>query len=177
MYFIGLNYRNALGYALLIGGFFAQIAQSFVVNLVWSGWNSEPVTVSLIWLVIAAVGVFAGQRGAALKGSLSAGIRRYGYLISCIVFLFLFVDTNTLAAGADASAMLLAGLAVIFWLAWMFFSGATRWGANRIIIGLLLLTFLWMQTWTAGRSLVNHIFPALVDGRRAGIQARRKRAE
>ncbi|MYD10399.1 MAG: amino acid ABC transporter permease [Chloroflexi bacterium] len=83
-----------------------------------------------------------------LRGSLAASIKRYGYLTSCIVFLFLFVDTNTLAADADASATLLAGLAVVFWLAWMFFSGATRWGANRIIIGLLLLTFLWMQAWT-----------------------------
>ncbi len=148
MYFIGLNYRNSLGYVLLIGGFFAQILQSFVVNLVWEGWNSEAVGAIVIWLVIAAVGVFTGQRGAALRGSLSAGMKRYGYLISCIVFLFIFVDTNTLADGADGSATLLAGLAVVFWLAWMFFSGATRWSSNRIIIGLLLLTFLWMQSWT-----------------------------
>ncbi len=148
MYFIGLNYRNALGYALLIGGFFAQVLQSFVVNLVWEGWNSEAVGAIVIWLVIAAVGVFTGQRGAALRGSLTAGMKRYGYLISCIVFLFIFVDTNTLADGADDSATLLAGLAVVFWLAWMFFSGATRWSSNRIIIGLLLLTFLWMQSWT-----------------------------
>ena len=148
MYFIGLNYRNALGYALLIGGFFAQILQSFVVNLVWEGWNSEAVGAIVIWLVIAAVGVFTGQRGAALRGSLSAGMKRYGYLISCIAFLFVFVDTNTLADGADGSGALLAALAVVFWLAWMFFSGATRWSSNRIIIGLLLLTFLWMQSWT-----------------------------
>jgi len=148
MYFIGLNYRNALGYVLLIGGFFAQILQSFVVNLVWDGWNSEAVGAIVIWLVIAAIGVFMGQRGAALRGSLTAGMKRYGYLISCIVFLFIFVDTNTLADGADASGALLAGLAVAFWLAWMFFSGATRWSSNRIIIGLLLLTFLWMQSWT-----------------------------
>ena len=149
MVVIGLNYRNTLvGYALLIGGFFAQIMQSHVVNLVWESWNSEQVGSSLIWLVIAVVGVFAGQRGAALKGSIPAGMKRYGYLLSCLVFLFLFADTNTLAAGAAGSAALLAPLAVIFWLAWMFFSGATRWNANRIIIGLLLLTFLWMQTWT-----------------------------
>ncbi len=148
MYFIGLNYRNSLGYILLIGGFFAQILQSFVVNLVWEGWNSEAVGAILIWLVIAAIGVFTGQRGAVLRGSLTAGMKRYGYLISCIVFLFIFVDTNTLADGADGSATLLAGLAVVFWLAWMFFSGATRWSSNRIIIGLLLLTFLWMQSWT-----------------------------
>ena len=115
---------------------------------VWNDWHSESVGASLIWLVIAVLGVFAGQRGAALKGSLTAGLKRYGYLISCIVFLFLFADTNMLAEGADGSAGLLAGLAVIFWLAWMFFSGATRWGSSRIIIGLLLLTFLWMQTWT-----------------------------
>ena len=148
MYFIGLNYRNALGYALLIGGFFAQIIQSFVVNLVWDGWNSEAVGSVIIWLAIAAIGVVLGQRGAALKGSLDFNLKRYGYLIACLVFLFLFVDTNTLAEGADGSAMLLAGLAIILWLAWMFFSGATRWSSNRIIIGLLLLTFLWMQTWT-----------------------------
>jgi len=148
MYFIGLNYRNSLGYALLIGGFLAQILQSFVVNLVWDGWNNEPVGTVAIWLVIAVVGVIAGQRAAALKRSLTFGMKRYGYLISCLVFLFLFLDTNAIAAGADGSAALLAGLAVIFWLAWMFFSGATRWSSNRIIIGLLLLTFLWMQSWT-----------------------------
>ena len=148
MYFIGLNYRSSLGYALLIGGFFAQILQSFIVNVVWNGWNTEPVGVALIWLVIAAVGVFAGQRGAALKTNLAAGMKRYGYLISCVVFLFLFAGTNMLADGADGTAALLAALAVIFWLAWMFFSGATRWNSNRLIIGLLLLTFLWMQTWT-----------------------------
>ena len=149
MYFIGLNYRHALGYALLIGGFLAQIAQSFVVNLVWDGWTTESVGAGLIWLVVAVVGVFAGQRGAALKDSLTANMKRYGYLISCIVFLFAFADTNMLADGSNSSAGLLAGLAAIFWLAWMFFSGATRWNSNRIIVGLLLLTFLWMQTWTA----------------------------
>ena len=149
MYFIGLNFRNTLGYALLIGGFLAQIAQSFVVNLVWDGWTTESVGAGLIWLFVAVVGVFAGQRGAALKDSLTANMKRYGYLISCIVFLFAFADTNMLADGSNSSAGLLAGLAAIFWLAWMFFSGATRWNSNRIIVGLLLLTFLWMQTWTA----------------------------
>jgi len=40
-------------------------------------------------------------------------------------------------------------LAFILWLGWMFFSGASKWTSNRIIIGLLLLTFLWMQSFTA----------------------------
>ena len=43
---------------------------------------------------------------------------------------------------------MLATLAMVFWLAWMFFSGAARWSSNHIIAGLLLLTFLWMQSWT-----------------------------
>ncbi len=148
MYFGGQHFRGTLGYALLIGGFFLQIAQGFVINLVWDGWNTDPASSLLIWLVVAIIGLFAGARGAALQTSISPPIKRYGYLLSCIVFLFLFLDSNLLAESADASAPLLAGCAIIFWLAWMFFSGATRWTSNRIIIGLLLLTFLWMQSWT-----------------------------
>ena len=148
MYFVGLNFRGTLGYALLIGGFFLQIVQAPVINLVWDGWNSDPFGAHLIWLVVAIIGMYAGVRGAALKGSIDAGIKRYGYLISCLAFLFIFVNTNMQSEAADASATLLAGLAVIAWLGWMFFSGTTRWSSNRIIIGLLLLTFVWMQTWT-----------------------------
>ena len=148
MYFVGLNFRGTLGYALLIGGIFLQIVQAPVINLVWEGWNRDPLSAHLIWLAVAIIGMYAGVRGAALKGSIDAGIKRYGYLISCLAFLFIFVNTNMQSEAADASATLLAGLAVIAWLGWMFFSGTTRWSSNRIIIGLLLLTFVWMQTWT-----------------------------
>ncbi len=148
MYFIGLNFSGTLGYVLLVGGFFAQVAQAAVINLVWAGWNNEPISSLVLWLVIAGLGVFAGLRGAALKGGIDAGIRRYGYFVSCIAFVFVFIDTNMMSDATGASAAMLAGLAIVFWLCWMFFSGATRWNSNRIITGLLLLTFLWMQSWT-----------------------------
>ena len=145
MYFVGFNYEGMMGYALLVGGFFLQITQAFVINLVWEGWNTDPATSLIIWLVLAIVGVYAGTRGAALSGSLDASVKRYGFLFCCMVFLFVFADTNMLTG----SAALLAGIAVALWLGWMFFSGSLKWTSNRIIIGLLLLTFLWMQSWTA----------------------------
>ena len=148
MYFIGLNFEGVLGYALLVGGFFAQIAQAAIINLVWDGWYSDPLASLALWLVVAAVGVLAGTAGARVGSRLDFGVRRYGYLISSIVFVFVLLDTNTLAEAGDGSAPLLAVLALVFWLGWMFFSGATRWSSNRIIIGLLLLTYLWMQSWT-----------------------------
>ena len=148
MYYTGLSFRGTLGYALLVGGIFLQIAQAHVINLVWDGWNTEPLTYALIWLILAVIGVVAGSRGALLRSTLGFSIKRYGYLISCIVFLFVFVNTNMVAEGGDASAPLLAGIAIALWLGWMFFTGASRWSSNRIIIGLLLLTFLWLQTWT-----------------------------
>ena len=148
MYFVGLNFEGTLGYALLIGGFFAQIAQAAIINLVWDGWYADPHGSLALWLVIAAAGVLAGVTGARLKNSLDFGVKRYGYLISSIAFVFVLLDTNVLSEAAVNSAALLAGLALVFWLGWMFFSGTTRWSSNRIIIGLLLLTYLWMQSWT-----------------------------
>ncbi len=148
MYFIGLNFQGALGYVLLVGGFFAQVAQAALINLVWDGWYNDPVSSLALWLAIAAIGVFAGTRGARLRTSLDFRLKRYGYLISSIAFVFVLLDTNVLSEAADGNAPLLAGLGLIFWLGWMFFSGATRWSSNRIITGLLLLTYLWMQSWT-----------------------------
>ncbi len=148
MYFIGLNFRGALGYALLVAGFFAQVAQAAVVNLVWDGWYSDPTGALLIWLTAAIVGVFAGARGAALSDAIGANAKRVGYLIASIAFLFVLLDSSALAAAGGDSLPLLAGLAIAFWLGWMFFSGATRWSSNRIIVGILLLTYLWMQSWT-----------------------------
>ncbi len=148
IYLVGLHYEGVLGYALLVGAFFLQIAQGFVVNLVWQGWNATPVSALLMWLLLAGIGVFAGARGASLSASLGFSLKRYGYLLGCVAFLFVFLDTNTLSGG-DGAAGLLAGAAILFWLAWMFFSGAVKWTSNRLITGLLLLTFLWMQSWTA----------------------------
>ncbi len=147
MYLIGLNYRGTLGYALLLGGFFLQIAQAFVINLVWDGWNSDPSSSVLFWLLLAIIGIAAGTRGAALK-NITIGAKRIGYLICSLAVLFVFVNTNLVAQEVDGSAAMMAGIAFVLWLGWMFFSGAVQWNSNRIIIGLLLLTFLWMQTWT-----------------------------
>ncbi|MCY3779095.1 MAG: amino acid ABC transporter permease [Chloroflexi bacterium] len=148
MYCVGLNYEGALGYALLVGGFLLQIAQAFVVNLVWDGWYSESIAAPLIWLVLAIAGLLAGLIGEAVKGRLEIGLKRTGYLVCCGAFLFAFVNTNTVSESADGPAALLTGSALALWLGWMFFSGATKWTSNRIIIGLLLLTYLWMQSFT-----------------------------
>jgi His/Glu/Gln/Arg/opine family amino acid ABC transporter permease subunit len=117
--------------------------------MVWDGWYAESSMSLLIWLALAIAGLFAGMGGARLRGSLETGVKRYGYLICCIAFLFVLVNTNMLSERADASAALLASIAFVLWLGWMFFSGAIKWTSNRIIIGLLLLTFLWMQSFTA----------------------------
>ena len=148
MYFIGLNFRGSLGYALLLAGFFAQIVQAAAINLVWDGWTSDPISSLAIWLVVAAVGVIAGIRGAGMRHAIDMSVKRYGYLVCSIVFVFVILDTNTLSETADSSTALLAGAAMALWLGWMFFTGATRWSSNRVIAGLLLLTFLWMQAWT-----------------------------
>ena len=148
MFFIGLNYHGALGYALLLGGFFLQVAQAFVINLVWDGWYSDGSGALLIWLLLAIIGVAVGARGAALRG-MDMRLKRVGYLTGCLAFLFILLNTNVLSPGAGSASGLLAGIAIALWLGWMFFAGAVQWNSNRIIVGLLLLTFLWMQTWTA----------------------------
>lgn len=148
MYFVGLNFSGLLGCALLLGGFFLQIAQAFLINLVWEGWYTDPANSLVIWLALAIVGVAAGITGARLNGMMEMHIKRYGFLIGCIAFPFVLLDTNVLSGTGDGSAALLAGVAFLLWIVWMFFSGASRWTSNRIIIGLLLLTFLWMQSFT-----------------------------
>ena len=148
MYLVGLNFRGPQGYVLLVGGFFLQIAQAFLINLVWDGWYTEPSLSLLLWLALAVIGVMAGISGARLNGAMDLAIKRYGYLIGCIAFAFVLLNTNVTSAAGDSSAALLAGVAFLLWIAWMFFSGATKWTSNRIIIGLLLLTFLWMQSFT-----------------------------
>ncbi len=148
MYFVGLNFRGTLGYALLVGGFFLQIAQAFLINLVWDGWYTDPSISILLWLALAAVGVLAGIGGLRLNGALDMAIKRYGFLIGCIAFPFVLLDTNIVSATADNTAAMLASVAFLLWIAWMFFSGASKWTSNRICIGLLLLTFLWMQSFT-----------------------------
>ncbi len=148
MYLIGLNFHGALGHALLIGGFFLQIAQAFVVNLVWPGWHEAPSHSLLFWLLLAIFGVAAGARGAALR-NLDFGIKRAGYLLCCLVFIFVFINTNLTEQDPTGSPALMAGIAFALWLGWMFFSGAVQFNSTRIIIGLLLMTFIWMQTWTS----------------------------
>ena len=74
--------------------------------------------------------------------------KRIGYLVSCMVFVFVFTNSNLVSANGDGSAATMVAIATVLWLGWMFFSGALHWSSNRVIIGLLLMTFLWMQTWT-----------------------------
>ena len=148
MYFIGLNFFGSAGYALLIGGFFLQIAQGYVINVVWENWIVDPVSSVLIWLALAIVGVGLGLLGFARRGGIDMNAKRIGYLVSCIVFVFVFTNSNLVSANGDGSAATMVAIAMALWLGWMFFSGALHWSSNRVIIGLLLMTFLWMQTWT-----------------------------
>ncbi len=149
MYFVGFNFEGRLGYALLVGGFFLQIAQAFLIDLVWDGWYADSAGALLIWLALAVIGVFAGITGAGAGVALNMNVKRYGFLFSCAAFLFVLVDTRRPNELAELAASPLAGIAFLLWIAWMFFSGASKWTSNRVIIGLLLLTFLWMQSFTA----------------------------
>ena len=152
MYLIGVNYRGAIGYGLLIGGFFLQLAQGPIINVVWESWNQAPLDSLMIWLALAVVGVGLGTFGSSRRESLPPNIVRVGYLVSCLSVLFILLDTNLVADAADPAVALLVAIALILWLGWVFFSGMLRWTSNRIIIGLIVLTLLWMQTWT----LVDH---------------------
>ena len=149
MYFIGLNFKGRIGYGLLVAGFFLQIAQAFVIDIVWDSWTDGAVSSILIWLLLAAVGVGLGLLGTSLKGRIDSASKRLGHLIAGGAFLFVAAGASLLQQPDDPMALTLAGLAFFLWLGWMFFTGAHRWTSRRVIIGLLLLTFLWMQTWTA----------------------------
>ncbi len=144
---VGMLYRGRLGYALLAGGFFLPLLAGHIINLVWAGWTTEPISSLALWLALAAVGVLAGLLGESMRSSLSFSVKRAGYLLGCLAFVFVFVDINLLA-GDDMTGWL-AGVAFALWLGWMFFGGALQWHSNRIIIGLLLLTFLWLGAWTS----------------------------
>ena len=148
MFLVGINFQGKLGYALLAGGFFLQIVQASVINTVWNGWTQDPVESLVIWLLLAAVGIGLGLLGASRRGSFDQTSKRVGYLISCIVFLFVFVNTDQLRLVENSTTSVLIAVAIVLWLVWMFFTGVVKWTSNRIIIGLLLMTFLWMQIWT-----------------------------
>ncbi len=148
MYFIGLHYRGTWGYALLLGGFFLQIMQASIINFVWDGWHSGQAAYGFAWLLLAGIGIVAGLQGRAAASRLSLSAKRFGYLICCSAFVLAFANINIVAAGGDANAPLLAGAALLLWLGWMFFSGASMWASNNIIVGLLLLTLLWLGMFT-----------------------------
>ncbi len=144
---VGMLYRGTLGYALLAGGFFLPLLGAHIINLVWAGWTTESISSLALWLALATVGMLAGLLGESMRSSLSFSVKRAGYLLGCLAFVFVFVDINLLAG--DDMTGLLAGAGFALWLGWMFFGGALQWNSNRIIIGLLLLTFLWLGAWTS----------------------------
>ncbi len=149
MYFIGLGFIGNAGYLLLIVGFFLQIAQGYVINVVWENWTVDAISSVLIWIALALVGVGLGLLGFVRRGSIDANAKRIGYLLSCLVFIFIFANTNLLSLSGDGSAATMVAVAAALWLGWMFFSGTLHWSSNRIIVGLLLMTYFWMQTWTS----------------------------
>ena len=148
MFCVGMQYRGAQGYALLAGAFFLPIASAHVINLVWAGWTDDPLSGLAVWIALAAAGIVLGMRGQALRETLSLQTRRAGYLVSCLSFAFVILDTNLAAESFSDTAATLAGAAFALWLGWMFFSGALKWTSNRIMLGLMLLTLLWLQTFT-----------------------------
>ncbi|MCY4465595.1 MAG: amino acid ABC transporter permease [Chloroflexi bacterium] len=153
---VGMLYRGKLGYVLLVGGFFLPLLGAHIINTVWAGWTTDPLSSLALWLALAALGMLAGLRGESMRSSLSMSVKRAGYLLSCLAFVFVFVDINLLAG--DAMAGWLGAVAFALWLGWMFFSGALQWNSNRIIIGLLLLTFLWLQAWASLDRTSNALF-------------------
>lgn len=148
MYFIGLNFRGVLGYGLLVAGFFLQIAQSFVIDTIWETWTDEPVTSIFIWLVLAVVATGFGILGYSLRHRVDDSIKRLGYLISTGAFVFTLTNINLMDGTADPLTLALAGLAFLLVMGWVFFNGVHHFNSNSMIIGLLLITFLWMQFWT-----------------------------
>lgn len=148
MYLVGVGFSGTPGYGLLVVGFFLQLVQGTVINVVWEGWDQAPLDSLVIWLVLAVVGVGLGMLGQTRRYSLPANFKRIGYLVSCLAVLFVLIDTNLIAGAGDSATVLLVAVAMILWLSWMFFSGALRWNSSRIIIGLLVLTLLWLHTWT-----------------------------
>ena len=176
MYFIGLNFRGSLGYALLLGGFFAQIVQASVVNLVWEGWSSDPISSLLIWLVIAALGVFAGVRGVGLGSAIEMTVKRYGFLVSSLVICLCIAGHQYLVAigrcfGGAAGCRGCDPVARLDVLqrrhSLELQPSHRRFPAADLLVDADL---------DPGRSLVDCLFRHLAGHRRAGLQARRKGA-
>ena len=144
---VGMLYRGRLGYVLLAGGFFLPLLGGHIINIVWPGWTTAYLSSLALWLALAALGILAGLRGEAMRDGFSMSVKRAGYLLGCLTFVFILFDSKQLAG--DDMASLLAGVAFALWLVWMFFSGAVQLNSTRLIIGLLLLTYLWLQAWTS----------------------------
>ncbi len=144
---VGMLYRGRLGYVLLAGGFFLPLLGGHIINIVWPGWTTAYLSSLALWLALAALGILAGLCGEAMRGGFSMSVKRAGYLLGCLTFVFILFDSKQLAG--DDMAGLLAGVAFALWLVWMFFSGAVQLNSTRLIIGLLLLTYLWLQAWTS----------------------------
>ena len=148
MYFVGLNYKGVVGYALLVGGFFLQIIQSFIVDIVWDTWTNEPISSVLIWLVLAFIGAGIGMVGYTMKDRVDFNIKRVGYLSSGIVLVLSILLPNIMTIDI-VDPQLIGGVGIIAWLGLMFFTGVQYWNGGRLASGLLILTFLWLRIATA----------------------------
>ena len=148
MYFVGLNYKGTIGYVLLVGGFFLQIVQSFIVDIVWDTWTNEPISSILSWVVLAAIGTGIGLLGYTMKNGIGFNIKRVGYLTSGVVLVLSILLPNILTAGT-IDPQILGYVGIAAWLGLMFFTGVHYWNGSRLASGLLILTFLWLRTFTA----------------------------
>jgi|GEM_PF-210203 len=149
MYYIGLNYKGMLGYGLVIGGFFLQIIQTHVIDIVWDTWTDSDPTFALIWLVLVVIGVGAGIFGHMLRDKIDFASKRLGYMIGTLGFLFVFAEVSgDFETLLNDPVMALVGIVFLLWIMWMFFTGSHTWTANRVVIGILFITYFAMEVYT-----------------------------
>jgi His/Glu/Gln/Arg/opine family amino acid ABC transporter permease subunit len=148
MYFVGINYQGMIGYGLLIGGFFLQIVQSFIVDTVWDTWTTESITPIFVWILFAIIGTGAGLWGYSMRSSIDFSIKRTGYLTSGII-LALSIIAPSILSPDSLDPQIIGGIGLLAWLGLMFFTGVHYWSGSRLASGLLILTFLWLQIATS----------------------------
>ncbi len=145
MYYVGLNFKGMIGYILLIGGFFLQIIQTHVIDIVWDTWTDSDPTFALIWLGLVVLGVGAGILGKMFGDRIDFTSKRLGYLLGTLGFLYIFFEAS---GPVEGNLAIVVAFVVFLWLMWMFFNGSHTWTATRIMVGILFITYVAMEVWT-----------------------------
>jgi His/Glu/Gln/Arg/opine family amino acid ABC transporter permease subunit len=145
MYTIGLNFSGLLGYGLLIGGFLLQIVQTHVIDIVWDTWTDSDPTFVVVWLALIVITVGAGYIGHILRNSINFTIKRLGYMLGSLGFVYIFFEHS---GTFDDTSTIIAAVAIILMLMWTFFNGAHMWTPTRAMIGIVFMTYITMEVWT-----------------------------